>query len=77
MLEIIPSEGERLNTAPKTPGVRHFAITVGDFDAALEDLRGKGVDLGRSGNGAGNPGGLFQRSGGKSVGTWSAGPSLV
>ncbi len=45
MLEIIPSEGERLNTTPKTPGVRHFAVTVDDFDAALEDLRGKGVDL--------------------------------
>ena len=45
MLEIIPSEGERLNTTPKTPGVRHFAITVDDFDAALEDLRSKGVEL--------------------------------
>ena len=45
MLEIIPSEGERLNTTPKTPGVCHFAVTVDDFDAALEDLRSKGVDL--------------------------------
>lgn len=45
MLEIIPSQGERPESTPKTPGIRHFAITVEDFDAALEDLRSKGIDL--------------------------------
>lgn len=45
LLEIIPSEGERLETAFRTPGIRHLAITVENFDAALEDLGCKGVEI--------------------------------
>ncbi len=41
MLEIIPSEGERVPQKMKDPGIRHLAIWVDDFDAAharLKDL---------------------------------------
>jgi hypothetical protein len=34
MLEIIPSEGPAAETAMKTPGIRHLAVMVSDFDAA-------------------------------------------
>ena len=44
-LEIIPSEGDRLDEKPKTPGIRHLAIIPDDFDAALENLKEKGVTL--------------------------------
>jgi glyoxylase I family protein len=43
MLEIIPSEGERPENKMKTPGVRHLAIAVDDFDAAHTLLKEKGV----------------------------------
>lgn len=43
MLEIIPSEGDRPQETPKTPGIRHLAIAVQDFDAAHQDLQAKGV----------------------------------
>lgn len=43
MLEIIPSEGEALPAQMKTPGIRHLAVLVEDFDSAAEDLRRKGV----------------------------------
>ena len=43
MLEIIPSEGEAVETKMKTPGIRHIAVMVSDFDAAHEDLKKKGV----------------------------------
>jgi glyoxylase I family protein len=43
MLEIIPSEGEPLQPAMKTPGIRHIAIAVDDFDAAHAQIREKGV----------------------------------
>lgn len=39
MLEIIPSQGEALPAQMKTPGLRHLAIAVDDFDAALAQLR--------------------------------------
>ena len=45
MLEIIPSEGEKPNAAFKSPGIRHMAIEVSDFDAAFENLKGKGVKI--------------------------------
>ncbi len=45
MLEIIPSQGERLETSPKTPGIRHLAISVDDFDPAVEDLKAKGIEI--------------------------------
>jgi glyoxylase I family protein len=43
MLEIIPSEGERGPQGMKDPGLRHLAIDVDDFDAALARLRELGV----------------------------------
>lgn len=39
MLEIIPSQGEALPAQMKTPGLRHLAIAVDDFDAALARLK--------------------------------------
>lgn len=43
MLEIIPSEGERLPEKFKTPGIRHLAIEVDDFDAAHAEIGRRGV----------------------------------
>jgi glyoxylase I family protein len=43
MLEIIPSEGSRNPENMKTPGIRHLAIEVDDFDAAHAELMRAGV----------------------------------
>ena len=43
MLEIIPSEGERSPQKMKDPGIRHLAVSVDDFDAALAALRQRNV----------------------------------
>jgi glyoxylase I family protein len=43
MFEIIRSEGERQEQSMKTPGLRHLAIAVKDFDGAYTALRDKGV----------------------------------
>jgi glyoxylase I family protein len=43
MLEIIPSQGDAVETAMKTPGIRHIAVMVSDFEAAHSDLKRKGV----------------------------------
>ena len=43
MLEIIPSQGERAPQQMKDPGIRHLAISVDNFDAALAELRNRGV----------------------------------
>lgn len=43
MLEIIPAEGAAPETAMRTPGLRHLAVMVSDFDAAHAELKGKGV----------------------------------
>ena len=43
MIELIHSEGDRPQQGLKTPGIRHLALTVTDFDAALAGLRGKNV----------------------------------
>jgi glyoxylase I family protein len=45
MLEIIPSEGERVELTMKTPGIRHLAIIPDDFDAAYERLKAAGVNF--------------------------------
>ncbi len=45
MLEIIPSVGDAPETAMKTPGLRHLAVMVSDFDLALQDLVAKGVNM--------------------------------
>jgi len=43
MLEIIPSEGDRIEQGMKDPGIRHLAIKVDDFDEGYRDLQAKGV----------------------------------
>jgi glyoxylase I family protein len=43
MLEIIPSEGAKPEEKMKTPGIRHLAIDVADFDAAYRQLLESGV----------------------------------
>jgi len=44
MLEIIPSQGAAaVTTAMRTPGIRHLAVSVTDFDAGYADLKAKGV----------------------------------
>jgi len=45
MLEIIPSEGDKPANEMKTPGIRHLAIEVDDFDAAHEELKKRGVSF--------------------------------
>jgi glyoxylase I family protein len=45
MLELIPSIGEPVKTEIKTPGIRHLAIKVDDYDAALKELEQKGIEI--------------------------------
>ena len=45
MLEIIPSEGDLGPNEMKTPGIRHLAIDVDDFDAALAELKSRGANF--------------------------------
>ena len=54
MLEIIPSEGDAVKTAMKTPGIRHLAISVDDIDAGKKDLESKGVEIIQELNAGGN-----------------------
>jgi len=42
-IEIIPADGDRHDAGMRTPGLRHIAISVDDFDAAYEQLRLQGV----------------------------------
>ncbi len=43
LVEIIPGEGERPDTGMRTPGMRHIAVCVDDFDAGYEQLKSQGV----------------------------------
>jgi glyoxylase I family protein len=43
LIEIIPSEGERPAADIRSPGMRHIAIAVTDFDTALQRLSEAGV----------------------------------
>jgi len=45
MIEIIAAEGARGTAAMKTPGLRHLAVLVKDFDAVYADLKAKGVQF--------------------------------
>lgn len=45
MLEIVLAEGPAPEVQSRTPGLRHLAVAVSDFDAALADLKSKGVSL--------------------------------
>ena len=43
VIEIIPAEGEPGPNGFRTPGMRHIAISVENFDAAYAELKRKGV----------------------------------
>jgi glyoxylase I family protein len=45
MLEIIPSQGDAPETAMRTPGLRHLAVMVEDFDRAHAELKTKPVEF--------------------------------
>lgn len=45
MIEIIQAEGEAGAATPKTPGLRHLALTVSGFDAVYSALNDKGVQF--------------------------------
>ncbi len=45
MLEIIPSEGDRPVAEVKSPGIRHLAVAVDDFDAGVAELESKGIEI--------------------------------
>jgi glyoxylase I family protein len=45
LLEIIPSVGDRAPQQMKDPGIRHLAITVDNFDAAVAELRKRGIEF--------------------------------
>jgi glyoxylase I family protein len=45
VIEIIPSEGDRGPNGFRTPGLRHIAISVENFDAAYAALKDKGVSF--------------------------------
>lgn len=43
MIEIVPAEGPRAAQTAKSPGLRHLAIEVADFEAACGQLESKGI----------------------------------
>jgi glyoxylase I family protein len=43
LIEIIPAEGDRQMSGFRTPGLRHIAISVDNFDAAHRQLQSQGV----------------------------------
>ena len=45
LIEIIPAEGERAESAMRSPGMRHIAILVHDFDGAQRQLAAQGVQF--------------------------------
>lgn len=45
MLEIIPSQGEKPANEMRTPGIRHLAIAVTNFDEAYASLKSKAVEF--------------------------------
>jgi catechol 2,3-dioxygenase-like lactoylglutathione lyase family enzyme len=45
LIEIIHSEGDPGARTLKTPGIRHLALTVTEFDAVYANLKAKNVDF--------------------------------
>ena len=43
LIEIVPSEGEQPQAGMRTPGIRHIAIAVDDFDSAFAQLKKQAV----------------------------------
>jgi len=68
MIEIIAGEGDRGAATVKTPGMRHIAIAVEDFDAAFAQLKKQGVQF------AGEP---YENSGNRLVFFHDADGNLV
>ena len=54
MIEISPSEGDPVKTAMKTPGIRHLAISVDDFEGGVEKLTSQGIEIIQRMNADGN-----------------------
>ena len=54
MLEIIPSEGDPVDAKFKTPGIRHLAIKVDDFDAGCAQIQANGIEIFTNINADGN-----------------------
>ena len=54
MLAIIPSEGAPVDAKFKTPGIRHLAIKVDNFDEGRAILEGKGSVIFSEVNASGN-----------------------
>jgi len=68
LIEIIPAEGEFGTPTMKTPGMRHIAIAVDDFDAGLAQLKKQGVKF------AGEP---YEATGNRLVFFYDADGNLV
>ncbi len=45
MIEITTAEGDRAAAGMKEPGIRHFAVSVTDFDSVYDDLKAKNVSI--------------------------------
>jgi glyoxylase I family protein len=43
LIEIVPSEGERPESGFRTPGIRHIAISVTEFESAYQQLLKGGI----------------------------------
>ncbi len=68
LIEIIPGEGSFGAPNLKTPGMRHIAISVDDFDAGFKQLQQQGVKF------AGEP---YEASGNRLVFFYDADGNLV
>ncbi len=45
MIEFCSSESDNVPTALTVPGIRHIAISVDDFDALVEKVKGENVEI--------------------------------
>lgn len=55
LIEVIPAEGDAPINEMRTPGIRHIALAVDDFDAAYTKLRAQGIKFeGKPYNNEGN-----------------------
>lgn len=45
MIELLPAEGDAVETGFRTPGIRHVAIRVDDFEAGVQDLASKQIEI--------------------------------
>jgi glyoxylase I family protein len=43
LIEIIPAEGDRPESGMRTPGLRHIALSIDNFDAAYKHLQEQGI----------------------------------